>query len=210
MEHYDFVVVGAGTAGCVIASRLAERTDAQVLLLESGTALTSDQVRDPQAWPTLGDTAASWGESTVVQAATGKTVPYPRGRGLGGSSSINAMLFARGHRSSYDAWAGLGVPGWGFDDRLPYFRRSETAAGRDPELRGTDGPLQVGPGTPATHSSKPARRRPPNSATGKPATSAAGWNTASGVSTRTSSAAAGRAPRMLTWPARRRGLTCVW
>jgi choline dehydrogenase len=148
VDHYDFVVVGAGTAGCVIASRLAERTDAQVLLLESGTALTSDQVRDPQAWPTLGDTAASWGESTVVQAATGKTVPYPRGRGLGGSSSINAMLFARGHRSSYDAWAGLGVPGWGFDDLLPYFRRSETAAGRDPELRGTDGPLQVGPGTP--------------------------------------------------------------
>lgn len=148
MKHYDFVVVGAGTAGCVIASRLSERTDAQVLLLESGTALVSDQVRNPLAWPTLRGTAADWGETTVLQAATGKTIPYPSGRGLGGSSSINAMLFARGHRSSYDAWADLGVPGWGFDDLLPYFRRSETAAGRDPELRGTDGPLQVGPGTP--------------------------------------------------------------
>jgi choline dehydrogenase len=104
-------------------------------------------VRDPQAWPTLRGTRADWGESTVVQAATGKAIPYPRGRGLGGSSSINAMLFARGHRSSYDAWAGLGIPGWGFDDLLPYFRRSETAVGRDPGLRGTDGPLQVGPGT---------------------------------------------------------------
>ena len=148
MDNYDFVVVGAGTAGCVIASRLSERPDAQVLLLEAGNALTVDQMRNPQEWAKLSGTAASWGETTVAPAATGTAIPYPRGRGLGGSSSINAMLFARGHRSSYDAWIGQGAPGWGFDDLLPFFRRSETAAGRDPALRGTDGPLLVGPGTP--------------------------------------------------------------
>lgn len=107
MEQFDFVVVGGGTAGCVIASRLAERTDAQVLLLESPTALTSDQVRDPLAWPTLRGTAADRGDGTVIQVATGKAMPYPRGRGLGGSSSINAMLFARGYRSNRSSeWTG--------------------------------------------------------------------------------------------------------
>jgi choline dehydrogenase len=148
MGDYDVVIVGGGTAGCVIAGRLSQRTDLRVLLLEAGTALSASQVGTPRAWLGLRGTAANWGETTVVQSETGTTIPYPRGRGLGGSSSINAMLFARGHRSSYDAWVAQGVPGWGFDDLLPFFRRSETAVGRDPGLRGTDGPLIVGPGAP--------------------------------------------------------------
>jgi choline dehydrogenase-like flavoprotein len=146
MDSYDFVVVGAGTAGCVIASRLSERTEAQVLLLEAGSALTVDEVGKPQAWSKLRGTPANWGESTVVQAASGTSIPLARGRGWGGSSSINAMLFARGHRSSYDAWVAQDAKGWGFDDLLPYLRRSEQTVGRDPALRGTDGPLVVGPG----------------------------------------------------------------
>lgn len=148
MDHFDFIVVGAGTAGSVIASRLTERTDTRVLLLEAGGALTADQVRNPQQWAKLASTGADWGDITVRQAATGTTIPYSLGLGLGGSSSINAMAFLRGHRSSYDAWTTQGARGWGFDDLLPYFRRSETAVGRDPLLRGTDGPVLVGPGTP--------------------------------------------------------------
>ena len=148
MRDFDYVVVGAGTAGCVIASRLSECAEATVLLLEAGNALSAEQVGRPQAWASLRTTAANWGERTVVQGATGTTIPLPRGRGLGGSSAINAMLFARGHESSYRAWGESGAPGWGFEDLLPYFRRSETAHGRDPSLRGVDGPLRVGPGEP--------------------------------------------------------------
>jgi choline dehydrogenase-like flavoprotein len=81
----------------------------------------------------------------VLQAATGTVIPWPRGRGLGGSSAINGMCFTRGHRSSYDAWVTVGAKGWGFDDLLPYLRRSEHAEGRDPAVRGVGGPLTVAP-----------------------------------------------------------------
>jgi len=102
----------------------------------------------PAAWPALLASSANWGESTVVQAATGTSTILARGRGLGGSSAINAMMFARGHRSSYDAWEAAGAKGWGFADLLPYFMRSESVQGRDPGLRGVDGPLIVGPASP--------------------------------------------------------------
>ena len=94
------------------------------------------------------DSSASWGDVTVAQAGTGKTIPLPRGRAIGGSSTINAMVFARGHRSSYDAWVAQGAKGWGFADLLPFFRKSERAVGRDPSTRGTDGPMVVAPATP--------------------------------------------------------------
>ena len=83
-----------------------------------------------------------------MQAGTGTAIPLARGRGLGGSSAINVMLFARGHRPSYDAWVTAGAKGWGFDDLLPFMRRTETAVGRNPALRGTTGPLTVRPPTP--------------------------------------------------------------
>ena len=95
----------------------------------------------PPAWPTLLAGPANWGDITVKQAATGTSTPLARGRALGGSWAINAMGFVRGHRSSYDAWVSAGAEGWGFDDLLPYFQRSENAVGRGPGLRGVGGPL---------------------------------------------------------------------
>lgn len=148
LNNYDFIIVGAGTAGCVIASRLSENSDTRVLLVEAGSGQSLEAMAVPPAWLGLRTSPACWGEFTVPQAASGTSVPLPRGRGLGGSSSINAMTFTRGHRAVYDSWAANGADGWGFADLLPYFKRSENTTGRDPALRGVGGPLTVGPADP--------------------------------------------------------------
>jgi choline dehydrogenase len=148
MNSFDYIVVGGGTAGCVIAARLTENDATRVLLVEAGPAAPLDAMAVPPAWPTLLTSPANWGDITVKQAATGTSTPLARGRALGGSSAINAMGFVRGHRSSYDAWVAAGAAGWGFDDLLPYFQRSENAPGRDPRLRGVGGPLTVAPADP--------------------------------------------------------------
>jgi len=140
MEQFDYVVVGGGTAGCVIAARLTQDKDARVLLLEAGDARRNAALTVPDAWPGLLGSPADWRESTTPQADAGR-IPYPRGRTLGGSGAINAMAHIRGHRSVYDAWPA----GWRYDDLLPYFRRSENASGRGPAMRGTSGPVRVGP-----------------------------------------------------------------
>ncbi|WP_028933433.1 GMC family oxidoreductase [Pseudonocardia spinosispora] len=145
---YDYIVIGAGSAGCVLAARLSEDDRVRVLLLEAGSFEPLPTMAVPPAWPSLGGSEADWADHTVPQIANGDTVPFPRGRGLGGSSSINAMNFLRGHWTSYDAWASVGGTGWGFDALLPYFVRSETVADqarRDPGLRGQAGPQRVGP-----------------------------------------------------------------
>jgi len=144
MAEYDYIVVGAGTAGCVVAARLSENQDARVLLLEAGSAERTPAMTVPSAWPQNLGSAADWGYQTVPQADGGPG-RYPRGKALGGSSAINAMAHVRGHRAAYDAWAAAGAVGWSFSDLLPYFKRSERADGRDPALRGTDGPIRVGP-----------------------------------------------------------------
>src|SRR6201999_2132068 len=146
MPEFDYIVVGAGTAGCVLAARLSQDERVRVLLLEAGGADRTRAMTVPNAWPENLGTDADWGQVTTPQADAGPA-PYPRGRALGGGSAINAMGHARGHQALYDGWAGGGAPGWGYRDLLPYFRRSEQADGRDPARRGTDGPIRVGPAT---------------------------------------------------------------
>lgn len=146
---FDYIIVGAGSAGCALAGRLADQAGVTVALLESGPDDHHPSVWTPlaiaQTVPKPGP--RNYGLRTVPQAGlNGRESYQPRGRGLGGSSSINAMLYVRGHRSDYDRWAELGCEGWGYDEVLPYFRRSECNqrnAGRDDAWHGGSGPLHV-------------------------------------------------------------------
>jgi choline dehydrogenase len=142
---YDVVVVGAGTAGSVIASRLSEDPSVRVLLIEAGSAIPPEASAQPPLWPSLLHSPANWGGLMSVQKATGTAPLIGRGRAVGGSTAINAMVFARGHHASYDDWAQAGAKGWTFEDLLPFFQRSERAPHGDPALRGGDGPLAVSP-----------------------------------------------------------------
>jgi choline dehydrogenase len=144
LEEYDYIIVGGGSAGCVLAARLTEDGNVRVLLLEAGSAERVHAMATPNLWPELLGTSADWANLTTPQADTGP-IAYPRGRTLGGSGAINAMGHVRGHRAVYDGWATAGASGWAFADMLPYFQRSETAEGRDRTLRGTEGPIRVGP-----------------------------------------------------------------
>ena len=122
---HDVVVVGAGAAGCVLASRLTEDPSVSVLLLEAGSRSRKLEVKIPAAFSRLYRTNVDWGDSTVPQPALdGREVVFPRGRMLGGSTSMNAMMVLRGHRADYDAWAAAGCTGWAWSDVEPSFVRS--------------------------------------------------------------------------------------
>lgn len=144
MTRYDFIVVGGGSAGCVMASRLSESGVHKVLLLEAGGSDRRPWVLLPIGYgKTFYDPSVNWMYRTEPEPALdGRQDYWPRGKILGGSSAINAMVHVRGQATDFDDWRALGNPGWGWHDVLPFFLRSETFAGGG-ALRGTDGPLHV-------------------------------------------------------------------
>jgi choline dehydrogenase len=141
---YDYIVVGGGSAGCVLASRLSADPAATVLLLESGGPDSDPNLTVPALWPMLMGTDADWSYETVPQVhAAGRRIGWPRGRVLGGSSSINAMVYMRGAAADFDRWAEDGCVGWDAASVLPAFKALEDYPGGDPATRGVDGPLKV-------------------------------------------------------------------
>jgi len=146
--HYDVVVCGAGASGSVVARRLAENPDVQVLLLEAGGSDEAESVLNPALWPTNLGKERDWGfQAEPNPHLNGRQLPLSMGKGLGGGSSINVMVWARGHRSDWDFFASeSGDPAWGYENVLDIYRRIENWQGAsDPQFRGTGGPVWVQP-----------------------------------------------------------------
>jgi choline dehydrogenase len=140
----DYVIVGAGSAGCVLASRLSEDRDVEVLLLEAGGPDSAPELHVPAMFPLAFKSSLDWDLYGEEEPGLGRRRLYlPRGRVIGGSSSINAMIYLRGHRADFDSWAEQGCTGWSYDDVLPYFKRSEDNERGESEFHGVGGPLAV-------------------------------------------------------------------
>lgn len=143
MDSYDYIVVGAGSAGCVIANRLIE-AGKSVLLLEAGKPDNTPFIHIPATFVRVLGTARTWNYKTEPEpGANGRIMHVPQGKTLGGSSSVNAMIYIRGQAEDYDAWREAGCIGWGYDDVLPVFKRSEANQRLSGTYHGTDGPLKV-------------------------------------------------------------------
>jgi choline dehydrogenase len=140
---YDYVIVGGGSAGCVLANRLSKDSGVRVLLLEAGPEDTRDEIRIPALFSTLFGTEVDWDYRVEPQTHYGGSMQYPRGKTLGGSSSINLMVYIRGDRSDFDGWAESGCKGWDYESVLPYFVKSENNSRLSAPLHGTGGPLHV-------------------------------------------------------------------
>ncbi|MCW2970303.1 MAG: choline dehydrogenase [Solirubrobacterales bacterium] len=141
---HDYVIVGAGSAGCVLANRLSEDPSVRVLLLEAGGKDRSLNIKIPAAFPKQFHTKLDWDFTTEPEPhVDGRELYIPRGKALGGSSSMNAMLYVRGRPLDYDTWEAQGAAGWGYRDVLPYFKKSEDNARGASEYHGVGGPLRV-------------------------------------------------------------------
>jgi choline dehydrogenase len=144
MESFDYIVVGAGSAGCVLANRLSADPSVRVLLLEAGGKDRSPNIKIPAAFSKQFHTKLDWDFATEPEPhVDGRSLYIPRGKGLGGSSSMNAMLYVRGRPLDYDGWEAQGAQGWGYRDVLPYFRKAEDNVRGASEWHGAGGPLRI-------------------------------------------------------------------
>src|SRR5690606_10783331 len=144
-QSFDFIVVGGGSAGAVVAARLSEGGKYSVLLLEAGEPDKSLLIRMPLGFRLIRQLALfDWGyRSEAEPHANARSIHIPRGKVLGGSSSVNGMIYSRGHARDYDEWARMGASGWSYDDVLPYFRKSEQSDRGKSTWHGVDGPMPV-------------------------------------------------------------------
>jgi choline dehydrogenase-like flavoprotein len=144
-ESFDFVIVGAGSAGCVLKNRLSENPTTWVLLLEAGGSDGHLLVKIPIAWlPVSQQPRFTWGYRAEPETGTaGRALDQPRGKLLGGTSSINGQMYSRGNAGDYDGWEGLGLLGWSYSEVLRYFRRSESNWRGVSQYHGGSGPLSV-------------------------------------------------------------------
>jgi choline dehydrogenase-like flavoprotein len=144
VQSFDYIIVGAGSAGCVLANRLSADPSVRVLLLEAGGKDLSPFIKVPAAFSKQFHTKLDWDFATEPEPhVDGRSLYIPRGKGLGGSSSMNAMLYARGRPLDYDSWEAQGAPGWGYRDVLPYFVKAEDNARGASQWHGVGGPLRV-------------------------------------------------------------------
>ena len=142
-ETFDFVIVGAGSAGCVLANRLTEDPSVRVLLLEAGPDDTLETIQVPALFSALFGTEVDWNYQIEQQANYHGSTTFPRGKTLGGSSSINLMVYIRGHRADFDGWSERGNVGWDYESVLPYFVKAEHNSRLGAPFHGADGPLHV-------------------------------------------------------------------